>query len=294
MKFFLRQRPWRPVRKMAQDCKQIGSRVTDRSYLFVPGNRPERFDAASRAGADVVLIDLEDAVAPANKVDARNAAAKWLGAQPAYLRINGADTEWFVEDLALLRSPALQGVMLAKAETVESIAAICHARAMALPVIPLIESAKGLWNVMALASAAGVSRLAFGSVDYQLDLGIDGEGDELLTARSQLVLASRVAGLLPPIDGVTMTLDDADALFRDVKHARRLGFGGKLCVHPRQVATINEGFRPSQAELHWAQRVVEAAALAGDNALRLDGKLVDRPVIARARALLRNVEDNGA
>ncbi len=268
--------------------------MTDRSYLFVPGNRPERFNAASRAGADVVLIDLEDAVAPVNKADARSAAAEWLGRQPAYLRINGADTEWFVADLALLHLPGLQGVMLAKAETVEAIAAIRDAAATALPLIPLIESARGLWNVMALASATDVSRLAFGSVDYQLDLGIDGDGDELLTARSQLVLASRVAGLLPPIDGVTMTLDDPDALSRDVKRARHLGFGGKLCVHPRQVAAINEGFRPSPAELNWAQRVVEAAAQAGDNALRLDGKLVDRPVIARARALLRNVEGSGA
>jgi citrate lyase subunit beta / citryl-CoA lyase len=260
--------------------------LTARSYLFVPGNRPERFDAASRAGADVVLIDLEDAVAPPLKHAARQAAAEWLENRSAYLRINGSDSEWFAEDLPLLRLPGVQGVMLAKAEITEAIVAIQRMASPALPVIPLIESARGLWHAMALASTPGVVRLVFGSVDFQLDLGIDGEREELLAARSQLVLVSRVAGLLPPVDGVTMALDDPDALRRDVSYARRLGFGGKLCVHPRQVAAVNEGFRPTTAEIEWARRVVDAAAEAGNNALRLDGKLVDRPVIDRARAIL--------
>ena len=265
--------------------------MTERSYLFVPGNRPDRFEAASRAGADVVLIDLEDAVAPADKAAARRAASEWLAAsRPAHLRINGADTEWFDEDLLLLTLPGAQGVMLAKAEEVAPLTAVQRAATRALPLIPLIESARGLWNVMALASAPGVARLAFGSVDFQLDLGIDGEREELLMARSQLVLASRVAGLLPPLDGVTMTLDDMEALSRDVAYARRLGFGGKLCVHPRQVAVINDGFLPTATEVAWARRVVAAAAAAEDNACRVDGKLVDRPVIDRARAILRTAD----
>lgn len=234
-----------------------------------------------------MLIDLEDAVGPAAKADARRAAAAWLGGgRRAWLRINGAETPSFVDDLSLLTAPGLCGVMLAKAEAPDSIAAIRRV-APSLPVIPLLESARGVWNVMALASAPGVVRLAFGSVDFQLDLGIEGERDELLMARSQLVLSSRVAGLLPPLDGVTMALDDAEALARDVAYARRLGFGGKLCVHPRQVASINEGFRPSSAEVEWARRVVAAATEAGENACRVDGKLVDRPVIDRARAILR-------
>ena len=267
--------------------------MTARSYLFVPGNRPERFDAASRAGADVVLIDLEDAVAPPLKHAARQAAAEWLATRPACVRINGSDSEWFADDLPLLRLPGVQGVMLAKAEASEAIAAIQRIAAPALPVIPLIESARGLWHAMALGAMPGVVRLAFGAVDFQLDLGIDGEREELLAARSQLVLVSRVAGLLPPVDGVTMAIDDPDALRRDVTYARRLGFGGKLCVHPRQVAAVNEGFRPTTAEIEWARRVVDAAAAAGNNALRLDGKLVDRPVIDRARAIL-NDAGNGA
>jgi citrate lyase subunit beta/citryl-CoA lyase len=262
--------------------------LTARSYLFVPGNRPERFDAASRAGADVVLIDLEDAVSPPLKHAARQAAAEWVETRSAWLRINGSDSEWFAADLPLLGLPGVQGVMLAKAEASEAIAAIRRKASAALPVIPLIESGRGLWHAMALASTPGVVRLAFGAVDFQLDLGIEGEREELLAARSQLVLVSRVAGLLAPVDGVTMALDDPDALKRDVSYARRLGFGGKLCVHPRQVAAINEGFRPTPAEIEWARRVVDAAAEAGNNALRLDGKLVDRPVIDRAHAVLRN------
>ena len=265
--------------------------MTDRSYLFVPGNRPDRLLAASRAGADVVLIDLEDAVAPIDKAAARHAVTEWLAdSRPAYLRINGADTEWFDEDLSLLTLPGLQGVMLAKSEEVATLAAVQRAATRALPLIPLIESARGLWNVMALASAPGVVRLAFGAVDFQLDLSIDGEREELLMARSQLVLASRLAGLPPPVDGVTMALDDDEALSRDVAYARRLGFGGKLCVHPRQVAVINDGFLPTATELEWAGRVVAAAAAAGDNACRVDGKLVDRPVIDRARAILRTAD----
>jgi citrate lyase subunit beta/citryl-CoA lyase len=128
--------------------------------------------------------------------------------------------------------------------------------------------------------------LAFGAIDFQLDTGISGDGDELLMARSQLVLVSRVAGLLPPIDGVTMSLDDEQALRADVDRARLLGFGGKLCIHPRQIAAVNAGFSPQPTELAWAQRVMEAAASAQGNAVRLDGKMIDRPVIERARALL--------
>jgi citrate lyase subunit beta/citryl-CoA lyase len=264
--------------------------MTDRSYLFVPGNRSERFDKACSFGADVVLIDLEDAVAAVDKAAARRATAEWLtSGSVAYLRINGADTDAFQDDLLLLRLPGVQGVMLAKAEEPDQVAAIRRA-APTLPVIPLIESARGLSNVNQIAAATGVVRLAFGSVDFQLDLRITGDREELLMARSQLVLASRVAALLPPVDGVTLALDDTEALSRDVVYARRLGFGGKLAVHPRQVAVINDGFSPSLAELEWARRVVTAASDAGDNALKLEGKLVDRPVIERARALLRNAE----
>jgi citrate lyase subunit beta / citryl-CoA lyase len=261
--------------------------MTDRSFLFVPGNRPERFDKACAAGADVTLIDLEDAVAAGDKAAARAAVAGWLDAsKPVHLRINGADTDWFDEDLPLLASPGVGGVVLPKAEDVAAIEAIRRA-APRLPVIALIESARGLWNLEKLG-ASGIARIAFGSIDFQLDLGITGERDELLFARSHIVLMSRLAGLPAPIDGVTVALDDPAVLADDITYARRLGFGGKLAVHPRQVEGINTGFLPPAADVEWARRVVAAAAEVRDNAVRVDGKLVDKPIIDRAHAILKS------
>jgi citrate lyase subunit beta/citryl-CoA lyase len=178
--------------------------------------------------------------------------------------------------------------VLPKAEQAATIARILSA-APQLPVVALIESAVGLRSVDALA-ATGVARLAFGSVDFQLDLGIPGEREELLFARSALVLASRLAGLPPPIDGVTVALDDPAQLADDIAYARRLGFGGKLCIHPRQVEAVNAGFLPPAAEIAWARRVLESANQAAGNAVRVDGKMIDRPVIDRARAILQAAE----
>lgn len=258
----------------------------DRSFLFVPGNRPERFDKACNAGAHAVIVDLEDAVAAADKAAARGAVTTWLDSgKRAWIRINGRESEWFDEDLAVAAHAGVVGVMLPKAEDVAAIRAL-RRRARAPRIVPLIESALGLWRAEALAAEEGVERLAFGSVDFQLDAGIEGEGEELLFARSQLVIASRVAGRLAPVDGVTLAIDDAQTLDADVRRARRLGFGGKLCIHPKQVAGVNAGFAPGADEIRWAQRVVGAAQASGDNAVRLDGKLVDRPVIERARALI--------
>jgi citrate lyase subunit beta/citryl-CoA lyase len=160
-------------------------------------------------------------------------------------------------------------------------------------VLPLLETALGVWNARVLAQAPRVERLAFGSVDFQLDTGISGDQEELLYARSRLVLASRIAGLLPPIDGVTMALNDMTRLREDVARARRLGFGGKLCIHPKQVETINRGFAPTESERAWARRVLEAVEASGAGALRLDGELIDRPVIERARSILAQAESPG-
>ena len=258
----------------------------DRSFLFVPGNRPERFDKACAAGAHAVIVDLEDAVAPADKASARAAARAWLtAAKPVWLRINGPESEWFGGDLDLVALPGVKGVVLPKAEDVAAIGEI-HRRAAASPIMPLVESALGLWRADALAAAPGVERLAFGSVDFQLDTAIAGERDELLYARSHLVIASRVAGRLAPVDGVTLAIGDEAALRADVERSRLLGFGGKLCIHPGQVAVVNAGFRAPAGDIAWATRVIEAADASAGNAVRLDGKLVDRPIIDRARALL--------
>lgn len=264
--------------------------MSEKSFLFVPGNRPERFDKACAAGADAVILDLEDAVAPTGKEGAREAVRRWLqqGGR-AWLRVNGTETPWHQHDLALLDLAGVQGVLLPKAEDAHELQALARHVRSGKPLVPLIETAAGLWNARELASVAGVQRLAFGSVDFQVDLSIHGDGDELLFARSQLVLASRVAGVLPPVDGVTVAIEDDGVLQADVARARRLGFGGKLCIHPRQVAAVQASFRPAPADLEWARRVIEATDTAGHDAVRLDGKLVDKPVIDRARALLQEV-----
>ena len=256
-----------------------------RSLLFVPGSRPDRFEKALAAGANAVIIDLEDAVAPADKERAREDVSAWLAPHRAVMvRINGADTAWFRDDLALCCRPGVAAVMLPKAERAEDIAALRGAGAAT--VLPLIESAAGMAALATIAAAPGVQRLVFGSIDFQVDLGMrDALEDELLFFRSQLVLTSRLAGLQAPVDGVSTAIDDADQLRDDVLRARRLGFGGKLCIHPRQVASVNRHFAPSAAERAWAQRVLDAAAASGGAAIAVDGKMVDKPVMLRAQAI---------
>jgi len=257
-----------------------------RSYLFVPGDRPDRIAKARASGADAVIVDLEDAVAPANKLAARDAVAGALDvAHPVVLRINGADTAWFADDARLAAHPGVGAVMLPKAASSEPVAALRLASG-GKPVLALIESAAGMANLAALAAAAGVARLVFGSIDFQLDLDIADDDLALLAFRSQLVLASRLANLPPPVDGVTTALDDETRIELEARRARSLGFGAKLCIHPRQVAIVNSAFSPSEAELTWAQRLVDAAAAADGAAVAVDGKMVDAPVLARARRLL--------
>lgn len=132
-----------------------------------------------------------------------------------------------------------------------------------------------------------MARLVFGSVDFQPDMGIEGDGEELLHFRSQLVLASRLAQLQAPVDGATTVLGDDALTEADASRARRLGFGGKLCIHPRQVALVNARFSPGVAELEWARRIVQTAHAAGGAATSLDGKMIDKPVLQRAEALLQ-------
>jgi citrate lyase subunit beta/citryl-CoA lyase len=152
-------------------------------------------------------------------------------------------------------------------------------------VLPLIESAQGLWNALAVAQAPNVKSVLFGSLDYQADLGIS--DDDLLCARSQLVLVSRVAGIEPPVDGVTQAIDDPELLRRDCHRSRQLGFAGKLCIHPSQVDIVNGCFAPVAEEVAWAERVVEAFGRAQGNAVQVDGRMVDRPVLLKAQAILR-------
>lgn len=273
------------------DCRGLSEA---RSYLFVPGNRPERFAKALASGADLVIIDLEDAVPPAAKEGARRSVAEWLapGQAAVVLRINASDTPWFAEDLALCRaaSPGLAAAMLAKTERPGDLAAIAGENP-SLPLIPLIESAAGFDRLREIASGPGVQRLAFGAIDLQLDIGMQGaEFGDLLFFRSQLVLASRLAGLRAPIDSPSTVIEDRpgeEVVAGEARAARRLGFGAKLCIHPRQVQAVNAGLSPGEPEIAWAEQVIAAAAASQGAAVSVDGKMVDRPVILRAEALLR-------
>jgi citrate lyase subunit beta/citryl-CoA lyase len=255
--------------------------------LFVPGNRPDRFDKAINYGAHAVIVDLEDAVASVDKASARRSVADWLNpAQPVVLRVNGVETEWFDEDASLCGKPGVAAVMIPKVETVEHVVAIAKRSAPGSAILPQIESARGFANALEIAQCASVERLVFGPLDFQVDLGITGDGEELLFFRSNLVLVSRLAGVLPPVDGPTTAIDDPDLLRADTDRARRLGFGGKLCIHPKQVSVVNERFRPSRSEVFWATKIVEAAAVSRGAAVAVDGKMVDRPVILQAERIL--------
>jgi citrate lyase subunit beta/citryl-CoA lyase len=260
-----------------------------RSMLFVPGDRPERFEKACASGADGVIVDLEDAVAPQAKAEARERLAQWLSPQrDVFVRINAPRSPWFEADLRLVRLPGVRGVVLPKAERVEDIEEVAAASASGR-VLPLIETALGVHLAVALAAARGVDRLLFGTIDFQLDMRIGGDDLELLHFRSHLVLASRLAGLPPPVDGVCKALDDPERLVRETRRARALGFGGKLVIHPRQVAVVNAAFAPTAEEIAWARRVLSASASAQGAAMQLDGQMVDRPVLLEAQRILSQV-----
>lgn len=248
--------------------------------LFVPGNRPERFEKAGTAGADAVIIDLEDAVAIDAKDEARAALRGDFTALPVLARVNGIGTPWHVADMAALSSKGFAALVLPKAEGTEAFAALCAASPV--PVIALVESARGLADARGIAVTANVARLAFGSIDFSADIGCAHSHEALLAARSELVLASRLAGIAAPIDGVTTAINDAGIITGDARHGRELGFGGKLCIHPRQINAIRAGFAPDALEVDWARRVLAS----GDGAAAVDGAMVDEPVRIRARAIL--------
>jgi citrate lyase subunit beta / citryl-CoA lyase len=264
--------------------------LSPRSYLFVPGSRPDRFAKACAAGADAVVIDLEDSVAPSDKTTARAAIAAGLTpAQPVFVRVNVAVSEWFRDDLKLGGKPGIAGVLLPKAERVEDIHMIALHFGPAIPILLQIETAQGFSSAQEMAGAKGVQRLLFGSIDFQLDLGMAAEEDELLFFRSQIVLVSRLAGIQCPVDGVTTDINSPERVRTDTLRAKRLGFGAKMCIHPKQVPVVNEFFAPTAEEEAWAKRVVEASAAVHGGATSVDGQMVDRPVLARAEKILEIV-----
>jgi len=264
-----------------------------RTYLFVPGDRPERFEKALASGADAVVLDLEDAVAPAAKNRARDAIAHWsrraTDAELARIvvRINHAASDTFPDDLRLLREARIPSVMLPKAESAVQVQAV-RAALPGARVLALLESARGVANLEEVASADGVVRLVFGTLDYALDLDLDiaDSPDGLVHAASVIAIASRVAGLSAPVAGVTPQLDDEARLLADLAWSRRHGFGAKLCIHPRQVAPIHTALAPSDHAIDWARRVLAAEA-ASPGAAQLDGRMIDRPVVLQAHRTLQ-------
>lgn len=260
-----------------------------RTALFVPGDRPDRFDKAAASGTDLVVCDLEDAVTPSSKAKALDAVTGWLseGAR-ACVRVNASGTAEQLAELTRLRGvPGLLGVLVPKAEDPAELERI-HEH-VGVPLVPLIETAHGVAGVMAVAAAHGVVRLGFGHLDYSVDIGSGTGRSAMLSARSAVVLASRVAGRGGPFDGVTPDIDDVDKVADDAAYALELGFTGKLLIHPRQVTPAQETFTPSAEQVAWAKRVVAASEQGG--AVRVDGAMVDAPVVATAVRVLRRSGD---
>ncbi|WP_017573169.1 HpcH/HpaI aldolase/citrate lyase family protein [Nocardiopsis halotolerans] len=268
------------------------------TWLFVPASRPDRFTKAVRSGADAVIIDLEDAVPAGGKDAARDALrAGWPGAADARsspggapavaVRVNARTTAEFAADARLCRELAPDAVVLPKAESGDDVRAA--AEASGALVLPLIESARGLVGLSHVASRPETVRLLFGGIDLALDLGTADDA-ALDTSRSDLVRWSAACSLPPPVDGVTTDVRDGTAAARHAARARRWGFGGKLCVHPAQVGPVETAFAPDAAELEWAREVLAAG---GEGASRRGGEMIDRPVVERARRLLRRAEGRG-
>lgn len=267
------------------------------TFLFVPATRPERIAKALASGAGAVVVDLEDAVAPDDKVAARTALLSAVqGLAPGerarlLVRTNAAGTPWHADDVAAVAACVAQGLagaMVAKAESAGALQAVARALGPEGLLVPLVESNAGLDALDTLARAPQVVRLAFGHLDFQMDLGMECGPDEaeLLPVRLALVRASRRAGLAAPVDGVTTATDDLPRLQQDTARSRRMGFGGKLCIHPAQVAPVEAAFAPGPDELAWARRVLEAAPIHGGAVFRLDGRMVDAPVLALAARLV--------
>jgi citrate lyase subunit beta / citryl-CoA lyase len=260
------------------------------TWLFAPGNRPQRFVKAWSSGADLVVLDLEDAVPATEKDQARDEVSSVdPGAARLIVRVNAVGTPWHDDDLAALAGRDVV-VMLPKAEATADVAATMNRLGPRAAVIPLVETARGVQRSWQLAEAPGVVRLALGHLDLATQLGIDpSDRTALLFARSTLVAASAGVGLAGPVDGVTTALRDDAVLKADVTHARSLGFEGKLLIHPAQIAASAAALRPPPDDVAWARTVL--ASTDTDGVRQLDGAMVDAPVVARAQRILARASE---
>jgi citrate lyase subunit beta/citryl-CoA lyase len=255
------------------------------SFLFVPGDRPDRFDKAVSA-ADLAIIDLEDAVAARDKPQARDTVAAWLRAGgEAAVRVNAAGTAWQQDDLSALAG-LTSTLVVPKVESPRELAAVRRVVGDGVRLVVLIETPRGVADVREICDA-GADRLALGNLDLAAELGVDPASTALLLARCALVYASSEAGLRGPVDGVTGAIGDDVLLLEDCLRARDLGFTGKLCIHPRQVDQVHRSFAVTDAELSWARGVVAAGTTGLETGVMThDGHMVDAPVLRRAQGLL--------
>lgn len=276
-----------------------------RSFLFVPATSGRKIDKAYASAADAVIVDFEDSVAVGEKSAARAALAALVPAAPArptWVRINAVGTDFCFEDLQASCRAGIAGVLLPKVESAEQVRMVDWVlssleRSRGLPhrgiaLAGIVETALGLQEVAQAARASPrLRRLMFGAVDLAADLGIDIDDDAGATsqARFAITCASRAAGLEPPVDTAYTDIPNLEGLRRTCARATALGYGGKACIHPGQIAVVNEVFTPSAAEVDWARRVVqrfEAAEREGLAAVTLDGQMLDYPVVEKARRLL--------
>jgi citrate lyase beta subunit len=269
-----------------------------RSLLFVPGSDERKLRKALTADADAVVADLEDGVAPGEKAGARELAPRLLAEVPSaalkLLRVNAAGSPYFEDDLAALAGAPLDALVLPKASPA-GLEALVELLEPPLPVIAIVETAEGIRDVHELATHPRVAALELGALDLGVELGLDrrDDGQELLFARSALVVASAAARIRRPVDAIHVELRDLAGLEQECRYARSLGFGGKACVHPDQVPTVNRVFSPSGAEVEHARRVVDAyeqAVRDGRGAIALEGEMIDLPVVERARRMLALAE----
>jgi len=262
----------------------------NRSYLFAPGHNEKLLARVFDAGADAVMLDLEDAVPEHAKDTARDMVADVLTRRRAWVRINATGSAWCQADLDAVGEHAM-GIRIPKTESPEDVEWVSR-RAPGKPLICAIESARGVLAAPEIAAGPDVSHLAMGGVDLRRDLNA-GDGDmATLYVRSHLVLASRAAGIGPPIDSVYPHLANEPGLQAEARFARSLGFFGKSAIHPCQLAMIHQAFTPSQAEVEWARDVLAAFDSVGGGAARLSsGEFIDLPVAERARRVLVNASD---
>ena len=275
----------------------------ERSYLFVPATQPERIKKALASDADAIIIDLEDAVPSSEKDKVRDSVLKVLHelenpVKAIYLRINDLLTAFWREDVSLLKEYPFAGIVLPKTNTKEDIEEIENFVPENQHIIPLIETAQGVLSVKSIAGTSRrIKRLAFGAIDYSLELGINLSitQNELIYPRSMIAISSRAYGLLPPIDTVYTEFKNDEGLIRESCLGKQYGFYGKLCIHPNQTTIVNRIFTPTDKEVQWAKELVttfEKAELEGLAVIQLNGKMVDYPVYKQAlqvleRALLK-------